>query len=700
MTVTGRPIKFPPRRTGRRDAINRHDTFIRHFIMVLLAAALVCGGFSGCAETGKQEASSSSPAKTDAASSSVSVTKAEDGASDSLPEPVKASEKILKGVTKSMESCAVSDASGLYDLTSVISTDRASLMCYGMYDEENVLLVYLSESRQIYRAVLLDLADRTMTQAAAWKNAAPKKQDYNYVKLLSCSPLVVFDSVGNIIYRPDIHMGKPYALSESDGIFSDNTSVKNDGNAFALSSDEANVSVQCLDGSVYLSDPDGFLRRLESGNSSEDVFTLPYTYSYFTPVHMNDTGRLTFLTYPASDSDNAVFMAVDPKSGGYRCYTCDTQSFYDTEDDGYLFSTYYDSYPILTVIRPEEKRQVPFRLPSSVADKLAIQPDAEGNYPSDGGDVPILSVCTLPVEGDLCLFSLDDSYGNGVSDLYLMDLTQASWQSFSPPEKKEYTLTRTDYGDLTDKADDLEKEYGLKIEMGANIPTSFDDYDTVQVTDTSRMSGALSAISDALAIYPEGYFEDVSDGYYRDIVIYLTGTLTPHDDTANIQDAGGFTTQSGGLAKVAFNIDYDLDRGTIIHELTHVLDYRLEGKDEMDDDGWNELNPDGFNYYYSYIDSDGNSYEYTGDTAYTPLAETDPERIYFVDTYSKTYPMEDRARLMEYLLRDPENVETYFGGEPIQKKLTWYFRAIRDAIGTDSWPQETAWEKALKKAAG
>lgn len=675
--------------------MNRHRTFTGTFITVLLAAALICIAAAGCARpdsTGTSAAEAGESAKAESGTAANS--------SDTLPAPVEADNSTEKDVTKSIGSLVCPDASDIYDLSSLYATDRASLMCYGMYDAQRVLLIYLSKSEQLYRAVLLDLVKKSLTPAAVWKNSASGKDDYNYVKLLSCNPLVVFDSVGNIIYRPDISLGKEVSCSKKDDVFSGAAEDVPDGNPYTLSEDEVNVSVQCLNGSVYLSDPAGFLKKLTVKDTSpENVYALPYTYSYFTPVNMGDTDRLTFLTYPQTDSSQAVFAAVEPGSGNCRFYTCDTQTFYDTEKDGYLFSTYYDSQPAFTVCDPSGGRQARIVLPDSISDKLEIKPDAQGNYPSDGGDVPLLNIGSLPVCGDMCLFSLDDSYGSGVSDLYLTDLSEADWQSYTAPEKKDFTLSVTDYGDLTQKARELEEKYGLKIEMGENVPTSFDDYDAVQLTDTAQISSALSQISEVLTVYPEDYFTDIADNYYRDIVIYLTGTLTPHDNTTNITNAGGFTTQSGGLAKVAFNIDYDLDRGTVIHELTHVLDYRLEGKDEIDDDRWNELNPEGFNYYYSYIDSDGNSYEYTGDTTWTASGETDPERIWFVDTYSKTYPMEDRARLVEYLLQDPDSAPDYFGGTPIQKKLAWYFQVIRDAVGGDDWPEETSWEKALKKAA-
>ena len=72
--------------------------------------------------------------------------------------------------------------------------------------------------------------------------------------------------------------------------------------------------------------------------------------------------------------------------------------------------------------------------------------------------------------------------------------------------------------------------------------------------------------------------------------------------------------------------------------------------------------------------------------------------VYFIDPYSKTYPMEDRALLMENLLAGSSPYSYCFSGEHVQEKLSWYFRFLRDTLDSGTWPASTAWENALREA--
>ena len=66
---------------------------------------------------------------------------------------------------------------------------------------------------------------------------------------------------------------------------------------------------------------------------------------------------------------------------------------------------------------------------------------------------------------------------------------------------------------------------------------------------------------------------------------------------------------------------------------------------------------------------------------------------WFVDYYACTFPTEDRARIMEYAM-----AEVYWpfeGDTPIDDKLAYYSRCIRDCFDTTGWPEKTAWEQAI-----
>ena len=72
------------------------------------------------------------------------------------------------------------------------------------------------------------------------------------------------------------------------------------------------------------------------------------------------------------------------------------------------------------------------------------------------------------------------------------------------------------------------------------------------------------------------------------------------------------------------------------------------------------------------------------------------ENTYFIDSYSQTYPTEDRARLFEYLMyNDTEEYSDYLALPHLQDKLKFFFEAIRKGFDSSTWPEKTVWEEKL-----
>ena len=212
------------------------------------------------------------------------------------------------------------------------------------------------------------------------------------------------------------------------------------------------------------------------------------------------------------------------------------------------------------------------------------------------------------------------------------------------------------------------------------------------------IDGSLSVLDNVLSLYPDGYFDALKGSYYRDIAFYLTGPLTPHNADSNISNAGAFATESDGVMQLAFDLYDDLAPDTVIHELTHSADYRFLGEGIWDEEAWNSMNPEGFSYYEAYIDENGESYETAGSPDHTAMDGWPADEVYFIDPYSKTYAMEDRARLMENLLAGSSPYKYCFSGEHVREKLGFYFRFLRKTLGDEGWPSLTSWEEALESA--
>lgn len=248
-------------------------------------------------------------------------------------------------------------------------------------------------------------------------------------------------------------------------------------------------------------------------------------------------------------------------------------------------------------------------------------------------------------------------------------------------------------------AQQLSDKYKIRILCGDDVPLNYADYTAAALEDPDRIDAALQELDSTLSIYPPEFFATVKEGYCESITICLAKDLYAASD-AFIESANAFTTVEDGTIWLVLNAESDLCRGTLIHELTHVTDYRLLGMNQMEETEWNLLNPPSFSYYNAYLDEKGTDLRISGSREYTAPAEEEADRIWFIDPYSKTFAMEDRARLMETLLQDSRDssAQKSFSSPHIQAKLRFYFYTLRQAFENGRWPEETVWEAKLHEA--
>ena len=93
-------------------------------------------------------------------------------------------------------------------------------------------------------------------------------------------------------------------------------------------------------------------------------------------------------------------------------------------------------------------------------------------------------------------------------------------------------------------------------------------------------------------------------------------------------------------------------------------------------EGWVDLNPYYYEYQYSYTDS--------SDSQFT-MYEENPNLVYFVDTYAKSYPTEDYARVFENICNKDSNSilnkypHLYDKALYLKGKLLEAFPSLKDA---------------------
>ena len=580
----------------------------------------------------------------------------------------------------------------LYEITAPCRPEEGKVLCCaGMYDETHVLLLEGEKAADGsvagYSVQLLDLTDFERKELYTFLGEdVPGSGSSSRISFLSADPLVLHDAENGILYMPG---SSPEAV--------------------VLPAYLRDSQPYWIDGRLLLSSDRGILYEITENGRLSVTWTLPCEYGAFTPVVSGREGKLTFSTYSRRDPSLQVYVDVDPAGGGSDYYLSDINpSRFSACSDGLLLGSTFRTKPAVSVCSPSAHVKKEMTLPDDIiallsAEDAAPEPDSTADAAPDSENTQdsflAFSTCPLSLCEDWCLWMLCDEEGRPVH-IYLWDTASCRSEQWEVPSTSEYAAPETvDYGDLTKRAQALEDRYGIRVLIGANVPAEFADYSAQPFEEQATIDGSLSVLENVLSYYPDNYFDALKGTYYRDIAFYLTGSLSPLNAGTNISNAGAFATESNGTMQLAFDLNDDLSPDTVIHELTHAADYRFAGEGSLDEEAWNGLNPEGFSYYYAYIDETGESYEYSGSLDHTAMGGSAPDDVWFIDPYSKTFPMEDRARLMENLLSGKSPYEECFAGRHVQEKLTFYFRFLRETLGDDSWPQQTAWEEALSKFA-
>ncbi|MBQ3392166.1 MAG: hypothetical protein IJG52_02000 [Lachnospiraceae bacterium] len=569
------------------------------------------------------------------------------------------------------DACRIDEAPAFMDVTELVldNAEGLAVCSCGMYDGNTLLILLADPEKEVCHARLLDLEKGRLRDLLTFPFPGGSTEN---IRILSADPLIISDDAQGIVYRPQTDAA-PFRVPCNDEYPPETVSA-------------------C--GALYLFSPAGILSRCGDDGSVTEIWRLPRQCSWLTQVADPDDGSLLFSTYPEDRPDMQIFAQVDPESGEAAYFTYEGEDLYfGAGSDGKLCAIRSDPDPVLTVWDTAAGILTEYELPQ------AIRPDPSRS----------LMLAPQPAAGHYCCFALCDEKGRP-ERICLCDLSDercGQRTARAVPEKIPYVFPHADYGDLSARAEAIYEKYGVHVVLGTDVPAVFPDY-SVQTEDNYYvMENGLSTLESALSLYPGDYFRALCGLYYRDITFYLTGPMTPLYADQNISEAGAFTVDQNTVAKVALNLQAGLYRGIILHELTHVTDYALLKKDLLREEEWSAMNPSGFQYYDAYMDENGSSYDTVGDPSYTAAAEEDPERIYFYDRYSKTFALEDRAQLMQVLMRDMTGTEgSYTASAPpdlclqsshTRAKMRWYAALIRDALDTGSWPRRTCWEAALDR---
>lgn len=229
--------------------------------------------------------------------------------------------------------------------------------------------------------------------------------------------------------------------------------------------------------------------------------------------------------------------------------------------------------------------------------------------------------------------------------IYVWDYSSAPYESL---DTGVHTVSDAERDNL-DYAEALTNEWGISIffaeeDMGGT-PS---DYIADPLDDQQLIAVKLAELATVLEAYPVGFFYELPYGNQDHLEIYLCEGLSPAD-SYGITNAIAISNTRGSALVVVLDVTAIDDLAqTLAHELLHMMEKRIDQLDPSLLADWTSLTPGGDQaYYFSYHDQNGNEMNNSQNTWY---GEVNPELVYFVDAYSKSYPTEDRARIFEYLV--------------------------------------------------
>lgn len=261
------------------------------------------------------------------------------------------------------------------------------------------------------------------------------------------------------------------------------------------------------------------------------------------------------------------------------------------------------------------------------------------------------------------------------------DLAKTAVQDETVYASPWYTLDNPDTEGLAEcaaLARIISEKYGLDILVGPDAAQVQPwDYEMEPEYQVPVIMHELQRLDALLDMYPEGFFDTIDE----DIKISLVRALRGSAESGSLEIANGIQFWEDGKAYVAAVCGQSLEK-TLFHELFHIVDNHVLSACSAYYD-WERLNPAGFSYDYDYVSNQ------TRD----PELYLEDETRAFIDSYSMSFPKEDRARIMEYAATSGN--AHYFRSEIMQQKLRTLCKGIREAFDLRNYPNMLIWEQYL-----
>lgn len=231
-------------------------------------------------------------------------------------------------------------------------------------------------------------------------------------------------------------------------------------------------------------------------------------------------------------------------------------------------------------------------------------------------------------------------------------------------------------------AEELSARFGVEIRIGPEAAAHQPwDY-TFQAEHQYRViREQLLKLEQCLSRYPPEVLTQTA-AHFQGLTVCLVRSIRGSTEDSSLDIATGIQFLEDGRAYVVLSAGAYQEQA-LYHELFHVMEtHILSGAGALDQ--WDSLNPAGFSYDLDYA---ANALRSSG--VYLQKGQRA-----FVDTYSMSFPREDRARVFEYAMLSGQ--ESLFREKILQEKLSALCLGIRDAYGLKKWEEALPWEQYLQ----
>lgn len=268
--------------------------------------------------------------------------------------------------------------------------------------------------------------------------------------------------------------------------------------------------------------------------------------------------------------------------------------------------------------------------------------------------------------------------------LLLWDPTGSIFSDSTDYTEQYHTADHPDTAGLAlcrELAEELSQRYGIRILVGPEaVQKEPWDYRFHPEYQYRIIREQLLTLEQCLSRYPQKVLTQTA-AQFQGLSICLVRSITGSTVESSLDVATGIQFLGDACAWVVVSAG-PYQEQALYHELFHLMETRiLSASGALDQ--WEKLNPAGFSYD---LDYGTNASRNAG--VYLQQGQRS-----FVDTYSMSFPREDRARVFEYAML-AEQTELF--QEPlIQQKLQALCSGIREAYDLKDYPRELPWEQYL-----